>query len=96
MDSKFAEIGEFFKQSRQTAGVSQAKLSKILGFKSPQIISNWERGLCSPPLNCIAKMIEVFNLEAFEVIDFMTQANRKYLTRQLLNQPHQQAKTAVK
>lgn len=95
MELRFRDIGEFFKNARTAAGVSQAELSKILGFKSSQIVSNWERGLCAPPLKSVSKMIEVFELEASEVIDVITQANRRYLVRQLMESGDQSSANTV-
>lgn len=37
-------FGEFLKQKRIEAGISQAKISDALGFTTPQYISNIERG----------------------------------------------------
>ena len=37
------------KSYRISSGLSQADLSKKLGYKSPQLISNIERGLCGIP-----------------------------------------------
>lgn len=42
--------GEILKQAREKAGLSQGELAKELGYSSPQLISNVERGLCSVPL----------------------------------------------
>lgn len=83
MDLRFKEIGYFFKNARIDSDLSQVELSQKLGFKTSQLVSNWERGLCAPPMNSISKMIEIFNLEAFAVVDLITQANRNYLLRQL-------------
>jgi len=41
--------GEFVKEARLAAGLSQTKLAKRLGWSSPQFVSNIERGLSSLP-----------------------------------------------
>ncbi len=54
--------GAFFKNVREKQGLSQATVAKKLGFSSPQVISNYERGLAtiSPAhFKRMAKMFEV-------------------------------------
>jgi len=41
------------KKSREKSGLSQAAVSKKLGYKSPQFVSNWERSLILPPIKTI-------------------------------------------
>tara|TARA_R110002049_G_scaffold261543_1_gene437652 strand:+ start:1395 stop:1733 length:339 start_codon:yes stop_codon:yes gene_type:complete len=60
----FKNIGKFVKDGRQKHPqfYSQNQLSKLLGYKNGQFISNVERGLCGIPLKGIKKLIEVLDL----------------------------------
>lgn len=52
-------IGTFLKSRRIERGLTQAELAKALGYSSPQFVSNWERGLCLPPLNIAPILVEI-------------------------------------
>lgn len=60
----FNEIANLIKKARTThpKGLSQAELSKLLGYKNGQFISNVERGLCSIPLKMLARVGEILHL----------------------------------
>jgi transcriptional regulator with XRE-family HTH domain len=46
---------------------SQAKLSKVLGYKNGQFISNVERGYCSIPLKSVGKLAAVLDIPVSEI-----------------------------
>jgi transcriptional regulator with XRE-family HTH domain len=50
------EMATLVKSARVGAGLTQMELAKKLGYKSPQFISNWERGESSPPPAVISKI----------------------------------------
>jgi transcriptional regulator with XRE-family HTH domain len=45
-----SKLGEFLRESRKRAGYSQVEFATKLGYESPQFISDWERGVYSPPM----------------------------------------------
>ena len=49
------EVGRYFQVCRENAGITQRELSEALGYTSPQIISNFERGLADLPLKKLRK-----------------------------------------
>lgn len=83
MLQRFEKIGQYFKNKRLELGFTQSELASSLGFKSAQIVSNWERGLCAPPLQSIGMIVEKFGLDVEEVLDIITQENREYLLQQM-------------
>lgn len=46
---------------------SQSELSKLLGYKNGQFISNVERGLCNIPLKMLTKVSEILDITAQEL-----------------------------
>ena len=52
------ELGLYFRDMRKKAGLSQLEVSKRLGYGSAQFVSNWERGLASPPIRRCARKPE--------------------------------------
>ena len=62
-------------------GFSQGKLAKALGYTSPQIVSNWERGLCAPPMDKLHDLVKMLKVDKDEVVDLLTNEWRKDLVR---------------
>jgi transcriptional regulator with XRE-family HTH domain len=68
---RFLQLAEFFKKKRIDTGLSQLDIAKELGYGSSQIVSNWERGLCSPPMNALPKLAAVLKLKKNEIIKIL-------------------------
>jgi transcriptional regulator with XRE-family HTH domain len=80
---EFKNIAQLIKVKRKRAQISQAYLSKALGYKNGQFVSNVERGLCSIPISSILRVSElletpVFDLRRALVLDFEAHVD-KYL-----------------
>jgi len=60
------QIGKVLRMARISAGCSQADLAKSLGYKSPQYISNYERGTCLPSLKVIGQIIRKLEMTEIE------------------------------
>jgi transcriptional regulator with XRE-family HTH domain len=67
-------LGEFFKAKRVAINKSQVAVAGELGFGSPQIISNWERGHCSPPYTSLKKLMEVYSISKDEMVEMISLA----------------------
>lgn len=61
------ELKNFLKDARKRAGLSQGELAKILGYTTPQFVSNWERGKCSVPPKKIKAFIRATKLRSDQV-----------------------------
>lgn len=64
-------LGKYLQKKRIEADLTQIEVAKKLGYSSAQFISNFERGLCSPPLKQMKKLSTLYELEPTEVIDIM-------------------------
>lgn len=76
-------LSDYLKEKRVDSGLSQLDVAKVLGYSSPQFVSNWERGLVSPPLETIAVLIDLYKLSAGEVIERIMNETKGYLESQL-------------
>jgi len=56
----YSEIGKELKRLRIKAGLKQKDVAKELGYSSPQFISNWERGISSPPVKIIKELANLY------------------------------------
>lgn len=64
-------LSQFLKDSREEMGLTQIDVAQKLGYSSAQFISNWERGLSSPPMksiNILAQMYKVSTEDLFQAI----------------------------
>ena len=54
---------DFLRKARLEAGLSQGNVARKLGYRSPQIVSNWERGLCQPPTKKMLQLCRLYKLK---------------------------------
>ena len=74
--SKHKNIGRYFREKRIKAGLSQEDVAYALNYSSIQIVSNWERGLCSPPAKILKKLTQLFKVNKTEVMHFLTEQSQ--------------------
>lgn len=64
-------FGEAFKKERKQAGVSQGKISKSMGWSSPQFVSNWERGLSYPSQESLKTICDKFSMDYDKMVSII-------------------------
>lgn len=77
-------LGQYLKEKRVSAGFTQAEIARRLGYSSPQFISNFERGLCSPPLRNLKSLIKLYRIDAQEMIRLIIDEQKSVLSTALL------------
>ena len=77
-------IGKYLKDKRVEANLTQYEVADKLGYSSPQFISNFERGLCSPPLKQLKKIIKLYSIRPCELIELIIEDQKEYLSKSLL------------
>ncbi len=77
-------IGQFLKQHRVKAGLTQSDVAQRLGYTSPQFISNIERGLCSAPVKHLKDFAKMYHLDSEELIGLLL-SEHETLLREALN-----------
>lgn len=82
-------LGIYLKVKRVEAELSQNEVAKVLGYKSAQFISNWERGISAPPVKVLPVLCKMYKVdpEAFakeffelEVLSYRDELKREVLT----------------
>ena len=65
----FQNIAKLLREKRlnHPNGYSQSDLSRILGYKNGQFVSNIERALCNIPLKVIMRISKVLNIPYSEI-----------------------------
>jgi transcriptional regulator with XRE-family HTH domain len=77
----FKKMGKFLKAKRIKADLSQIEVAKKLGYTSPQFISNFERGLCAPPIKSLRTLIDLYHLNAKATVERILSEERAYLIK---------------
>jgi len=62
-------LADFLRDKRIDSGYSQMDVAKKLGYTSAQFISNWERGLSSPPIHTLRKLSELYKIPPDALFD---------------------------
>lgn len=77
------KLGNFLKEVREGANMTQADVSQRLGYTSPQFISNIERGISVAPLKTLAKMVNLYKANPESVVKIILESQRKLLRDKL-------------
>jgi transcriptional regulator with XRE-family HTH domain len=85
-EKKFVTAAEYFRDMRLKRGLTQDDVARFLGYKSQQIVSNWERGRCTPPLNKLYELIKLLNLDKQETVAVFLNETEKVLMEKI--SPH--------
>lgn len=81
---KWKRLGSYLKDKRLESGFSQRHVARKLKYGSPQFISNWERGVSSPPLKKINELINIYGLSKREVIKIILDETRDHLEKNIV------------
>lgn len=78
--SKNANFAKYLKQKRENAGLSQKQVSEKLGYTTPQFISNWERGISTPPMKTVKKLASMYSISVDEIFNLLLQETLQQVT----------------
>ncbi|MBC7714686.1 MAG: helix-turn-helix transcriptional regulator [Rhizobacter sp.] len=76
-------LGSFIKENRLEKNYSQAELAAALGYSSPQFISDWERGVSSPPLKKLPELANELDVKMEKLFDLLLELATTQLTTNL-------------
>ena len=86
MSSKQAlhqSLGNYLKNKRNETGLTQSEVATKLGYSSPQFISNFERGLCSPPLKNLKTLVKLYKIPVEEIMTLILEEQESILRKAL-------------
>jgi transcriptional regulator with XRE-family HTH domain len=76
-------LGDFLQEARIKAGLSQKDVADTYGYKSAQVISDWERGVRSPPANVLRKLVKLYRVPLDKFFDIILEEKTAILERKL-------------
>lgn len=80
MADKGRNLAQFLKERRVMAGFSQKEVADHLGYDTAQFVSNWERGISSPPISVLKKLAEFYRISAEKLFDVVLEEEIRQTT----------------
>ncbi len=56
------ELADTLVRLRKSVQLSQADVSRKLGYSTPQFVSSWERGVSAPPVDAVKKLADLYKV----------------------------------
>ena len=76
-------LGDFIRKMRLEKEYSQAELAANLGYTSPQFISDWERGISSPPVKKLHELSALLEVKVDVLFDLLVTLATEQLVENL-------------
>ena len=77
---------DFLKSARIRAKLSQRDVSNKLGYTTAQFISNWERGISTPPIKDLKTLCRMYKVDFESTVNMLISTKVNDLTRSILEQ----------
>lgn len=69
-------LGDRIREAREAKNMYQSQLAKLIGAKTPNIISYWEKGQSRPDVDKLLKLCEVLEVSPNDLLDYSEIADR--------------------
>lgn len=79
--------GQFLKQKRIEAEFTQREVAELFGYSTVAFVSNWERGLISPPIETIRILVKIYKIQKTELINLFADCYKASLKESLSIDP---------
>jgi transcriptional regulator with XRE-family HTH domain len=80
---KHRTLSLFLKEARIKSGFSQKDVSDELGYSTAQFVSNWERGLSTPPGRTLRKLAKFYKVSAEDLYEVLLDETLNRVENQL-------------
>lgn len=71
------------KNLREKAGLSQGDVAGILGYSTPQFVSNWERGVSLPPFKAVKPLAKMYHSDVKFLVENLKDAHMAKLKKKM-------------
>ncbi len=78
---KRRDLKGYLKERRLAQQLTQSEVAKKLSYNSSQYVSNWERGICTPPYEKLKQLIYLYRMRPSELLRFLLEEEKKHLMR---------------
>lgn len=77
------ELGQFLRQKREAANISQRQVAKTFNYKSSQFVSNWENGKSVPPVATLKRLKEMYKMDLDEIAEVIAKNVKTEIYKEL-------------
>lgn len=77
-------IGKLLKKAREDKNLTQQDVADLMGYGTPQFVSNIERGISKIPDRSIKKVCELLGLQVEEIVDLLAEQRKQDLMRRVM------------
>ena len=92
--SQYTNLGKMFREYREAKGLTQSQVASLLGYSSPQFVSNAERGLCRLPFEAISQLVKLYELDPEMIIEYLVRQHEEYYRKVFKKELASRARTA--
>ncbi len=93
---KYQALSEYLLEKRKTQGLSQKEIADTLGI-SAQMVSNWEKGKCGPPVEKLEALSKILKIKKEEFLLNILVSNEQFYRSSLgLNKSKSLIKKKIK
>ncbi|HRO66085.1 MAG TPA: helix-turn-helix transcriptional regulator [Pseudobdellovibrionaceae bacterium] len=78
----FKNLGAYLREKREKKGLTQTEVASSLKVR-PQFVSNWERGLSSPPWRLLKKIVTLYGIPKNEIIRVLVKEHETFIRKSL-------------
>lgn len=75
------KVGNYLRNKRREAGLTQIEVSDHFGYASSQFISNIERGISAPPSAIMKALVKLYNISKNEFLDLLVEEYKRFLKK---------------
>ena len=90
----FKELGNYLKRKREQQSLTQGQVAEVLGYLSPQFVSNFERGLCTPPLEALRVLVELYKIPEKEIVRIIMRQQEQTIREELFSKKKRRTKAS--
>lgn len=65
-----SDLGNRIRKAREAKGLSQVELASLIGVKSGQVISNWEKGENKPNVDLLIALCKVLDVSLADLMNY--------------------------
>jgi transcriptional regulator with XRE-family HTH domain len=83
MTPKNSSLGQLLSEHRSRLGLSQKDVATQLGYSTSQVVSDWERGIRSPPGNVLRKLVKLYKVTPEKFYEVLLEERTLILQKKL-------------
>jgi transcriptional regulator with XRE-family HTH domain len=80
---KLPRLADFLSDAREKAGLTQKQVADHFQYKTAQFISEWERGVRSPPGSVLREIVDLYGISLHRFYDVIMDEQIRALEKEL-------------